>query len=249
VRRASQLLRRDGLQQLGVVVGAALAYELARRLTRPNWAIADANARRIWDVERTLHVGVERNVQAALLHLPWLLRALGSFYLVGHFVLTGLFLLWLYRRSRPEFVRLRDALLLATALALVAHALFPTAPPRLAHLGFADILRRFLGVDIGSPHHAALSNPVAAVPSLHAGYAVGIAMALWRTDSAARRALALAYPLAVVVTIVATGNHFLLDAAAGALVVAVAYTLQPAKSWLYCRLRRGVEQPGSSPGS
>ncbi|MDX6516881.1 MAG: hypothetical protein QOH73_2547 [Gaiellaceae bacterium] len=231
------------------MVGAALTYELARRLTSPNWAIADEHARRIWALERTLHVAVERELQAALLPAPWLLRALSSFYLLGHFVLTALFLLWLYRRSRPEFARLRDALLLATAVALVVHWGFPTAPPRLAHLGVADTLRSLLGVDIGSPGHAALSNPVAAVPSLHAGYAVGIAIALWRTGSVFARTLAIAYPAAVLVTVVATGNHFLLDAVTGGAVVAVAYALQPGKSWLYFRLRRGVEQPGSSPGS
>ncbi|MDX6503949.1 MAG: hypothetical protein QOE29_1074 [Gaiellaceae bacterium] len=231
------------------MVGAALAYEVARRLTSPNWTLADEHARRVWALERTLHVAVERELQAALLHAPWLLRALSSFYLLGHFVLTGLFLVWLYRRSRPEFARLRDALLLATAVALVVHWGFPTAPPRLANLGVADTLRSLLGVDIGSPGHAALSNPVAAVPSLHAGYAVGIAIALWRIGRVFARTLAIAYPAAVLVTVVATGNHFLVDAVSGGAVVAVAYALQPAKSWLYWRLRRGVEQPGSSPGS
>ena len=84
------------------------------------------------------------------------------------------------------------------------------------------------------------------MPSLHAGYAVGMATVLWRLR---HRALAIAYPAAVVLTIVATGNHFLLDAVAGALVVAGSFALQPAGTRLYCRPRRGVEQPGSSPGS
>ena len=110
----------------------------------------------------------------------------------------------------------------------------------------ADSLRQLLGIDIGSPAHAALSNPVAAVPSLHAGYAAGIGIVLWRLD---RRALALAYPAVVVLAIVATGNHFLLDAVAGAALVAAAYALQPGVTRLYCASRRGVEQPGSSPGS
>lgn len=246
MRRAAAVARRDGIRQLALVVGAGLAYELARRMTRPDWAAADAHARWIWALERTLHVGVEQELQATLLHLPWLLGVLSTFYLVSHFVVTGAFLLWLYRRSRAEFVRLRDALLLATTVSLVVHWCFPTAPPRLAHLGFADTLHRFLGVDIGSPAHSALSNPVAAVPSLHAGYAVGMAIVLWRLR---HRALAVTYPAVVVLTIVVTGNHFLLDAVAGGLVVAGSFALQPAATRLYWSPRRGVEQPGSSPGS
>ena len=57
----------------------------------------------------------------------------------------------------------------ATAIALVIHWLFPTAPPRLAGVGLADTLLMFSGIDIGSPHSSAFSNPVAAVPRLHAG--------------------------------------------------------------------------------
>jgi hypothetical protein len=234
------------VRQVAIVVGGLAAYELVRIASRPDWPLADANAHRVWDAERALHLAVERNVQDALLHVPWLLVALAAFYLLGHFALTGAFLVWLYRRSRAEFGRLRDALLLATAVALVLHRAFPTAPPRLAGVGVGDSLRQLLGIDIGSPAHAALSNPVAAVPSLHAGYAAGIGIVLWRVR---RRVLALAYPAAVVVTIVATGNHFVLDAAAGVALVGVAYALQPGVTRLYWASRRGVEQPGSSPGS
>src|SRR4051794_15194325 len=102
MRMGAAIARRDGIRQVAVVVGAGVAYELARRLTRPDWALADAHARRIWELERTLHVGIERELQAALLHLPLLLGALSAFYLLGHFVVTGVFLLWLYRRSRGE---------------------------------------------------------------------------------------------------------------------------------------------------
>jgi hypothetical protein len=239
-------LERDGVRQVAIVVTGVAAYELARLASRPDWTVADANARRVWDLERALHLAVERNVQDALLHVPWLLGALAGFYLLGHFLLTGVFLVLLYRRARAEFGRLRDALLLATAVALALHRTFPTAPPRLAGVGVADSLRQLLGIDIGSPAHAALSNPVAAVPSLHAGYAAGIGIVLWRLG---RRALALAYPAAVVLAIVATGNHFLLDAAAGVALVAAAYALQPRVARLYSASRRGVEQPGSSPGS
>ena len=73
------------------------------------------------------------------------------FYFVGHFVLTGVFFLWLYHRSRDGFRLFRDGFLVATALAVVIHWLFPTAPPRLAGVGLEDTLLVLSGIDIGSP--------------------------------------------------------------------------------------------------
>jgi hypothetical protein len=54
------------------------------------------------------------------------------------------------------------------------------------------------------------------------------------------------YPPLVVLTIVATGNHFFLDALAGMAVLGAGFVAASVLEW---RLRRGVEQSGSSPGS
>ncbi len=141
----------------------------------------------------------------------------------------------------------------ATAIALAVAWLFPTAPPRVAGLGLEDTLRRFSGIDIGSPGSGGLSDPVAAVPSLHAGWAVAVAAGLvLYARPAAVRALAPLYPIAVVVTILATGNHFVLDALAGVLVMAAGFglaALPHGTRVVRSRIRRGVEQSGSSPGS
>ena len=103
---------------------------------------------------------------------------------------------------------------------------FPTAPPRLADVGLDDTLSTLSNIDIGSRHSSAYSNPVAAVPSLHAGWAVGVALGVIRYARARwLKALGLLYPVVVVLTIVVTGNHFLLDAIAGALVMAVGFVV------------------------
>ena len=153
------------------------------------------------------------------------------------------------------------------------HWLYPTAPPRLAGVGLEDTLLMLSGIDIGSQTSSALSNPVAAVPSLHAAYAlgVGIGMIRFARSHLARLAGAL-YPPLVVLTIVVTGNHFLLDAVAGMLVLAARLPARPGapppprratpslrrltarlceirRPSLQSMPRRGVEQPGSSPGS
>ena len=220
------LARRDGVAQLAVVLGAFAAYEAARLAMEPNWAQAFANARRVVSLEQVLGLAWEQSVQRAFLALPDVVSALNVFYFVGHFVFTGIFFLWLYHRSREGFRSFRDGFLVATAISVAVHWLFPTAPPRLAGVGLQDTLLVLSGIDIGSPTSSALSNPVAAVPSLHAAYAVGvgIGMIVYGRWLAVRLAGAL-YPPLVVLTIVVTGNHFVLDAVAGIAVLAAGFGL------------------------
>ncbi len=216
----------DGFAQIAVVLGAFGVYEAARLAMEPNWAQAFANARRIASLERVAGLAWEQPLQRAFLALPDLVSALNVFYFVGHFLFTALFFLWLYRRSREGFRVFRDGFLTATAIAVVIHWLFPTAPPRLAGVGLEDTLLVLSGIDIGSPTSSALSNPVAAVPSLHAAYALGVGLGLVRfaRSSLVRVGGALYAPL-VVLTIVVTGNHFVLDAIAGMAVLGLGFAL------------------------
>jgi PAP2 superfamily len=220
------LARRDAGAQLAVVLGAFAAYEVARHAMQPNWSEAFANARRIESVEQVLGVAWEQSLQRAFLAIPDVIPALNIFYFVGHFVFTAIFFVWLYRRSWDGFRSFRDAFLIATAISVVIHYLFPTAPPRLAGIGLEDTLLIFSGIDIGSPTSSAISNPVAAVPSLHAAYALGVGIGLVRyaRSSLVRLAGAL-YPPLVIVTILVTGNHFVLDAVAGIAVIGAGFLI------------------------
>jgi hypothetical protein len=245
--------RHDGLAQLGVVLAGVAAYEAMRLAVRPDWPLALDHARRVAAWERAAGVAWEAPLQRALLGHPRLIEALNVFYLFAHFAVTGLFFLWLYRRSRPGFRLFRNGFLLATAIAFVVSWRFPTAPPRVAGLGLEDTLRRFSDIDIGSRGSGGLSDPVAAIPSLHAGWAFGVAtgVAVYARPLFARMA-AFLYPAAAVLAILATGNHFVVDAVAGALVMTLGFALVslPAGARVVAsRLRRGVEQSGSSPGS
>jgi hypothetical protein len=220
------LARRDAGAQLAVVLGAFAAYEVARHAMQPNWSEAFANARRIESVEQVLGVAWEQSLQRAFLATPDVIPALNIFYFVGHFVFTAIFFVWLYRRSWDGFRSFRDAFLIATAISVVIHYLFPTAPPRLAGVGLEDTLLIFSGIDIGSPTSSAISNPVAAVPSLHAAYALGVGIGVVRyaRSSLVRLAGAL-YPPLVIVTILVTGNHFVLDAVAGIAVIGAGFLI------------------------
>jgi hypothetical protein len=225
MRRAwDAVKRRDGLRQILIVLCAFSAYEAARMMIHPNWPEAMANAKRVDNLERALNFAWEQSLQRAFLGVPELVEAMNLFYFVGHFVLTAVFFVWLYHSSRDGYRSFRNGFLAATGIAVLIHWQFPTAPPRLlGGLGVEDTLEAIWNVNIGSPHASAFSNPVA-VPSLHAGWAVGVGVGLVRyARQRWLRVLGVLYPLAVVLTIVVTGNHFIFDALAGAAVLAAGF--------------------------
>jgi len=246
-RAWSWLRRRDGLQQILIVVGGFEAYEGLRHVMTPNWPAAFDNAARVENLERWGHFAWEQSLQRLFLGVPDLVQAMNIFYFVGHFVLTGIFFTWLYFRSREGFRSVRNAFLIATAISLFIHWQFPTAPPRLAGVGLTDTLRAFSGIDIGSPHSSPFSNPVAAVPSLHAGFAVGVAYGIVKyARTTWMKALGVLYPVGVVLTIVVTGNHFILDAVAGVLVMMIGFM---AASRLTGRKSRAILEPATRGGA
>src|SRR5919202_3419640 len=208
--------RHYGLAQVALVVAYVETYELLRHVMTPNWTLALQHAQKVVSWERVAHIEWEEGLQQTFLRIPDHVRAMNVFYFVGHFVLTSVFFLWLYHACRPAFRRFRNGFLTATFIALVIHWQFPTAPPRLANIGLVDTLRQLSNIDIGSPTSSSFSNPVAAVPSLHAGWALGVGVGLvlfarplfWKL-------VGTLYPIAVLLTIVVTGNHFVFDALMG----------------------------------
>src|SRR5439155_5687640 len=133
--------------------------------------------------------------------------------------------------NRSAFKLFRNGFLTATFIALIIHWTFPTAPPRLAGIGLEDTLRSLSNIDIGSPTSSSFSNPVAAVPSLHAGWALGVGIGLvLYARSRIWRIVGFVYPIAVFLTIVVTGNHFVFDALAGATVMGAGFLLASALS-------------------
>jgi PAP2 superfamily len=207
--------------ELACVLGLYAFYETTRGLVAGDRAEAVDHAREIAAVERSLHVFDEPHVQAAAGAVPGLLGTLGVLYLTLHLAATGVYLLWLHRRRPAAFPVVRNALLSASALALVGFMAFPAAPPRLAGLGIADTISRG-HVDLNHGLVSVLYNPYAAVPSMHIAYAAIVGASLYlHGGHRLLRILAVLYPALQLLVIVATGNHFFFDAATGATVAAV----------------------------
>lgn len=210
---------------LGLVV-YALYLIVARLVLRRNGRErARRNAESVVAVEERLGLHVEPLVQRALLRSPRLVHGLNVGYGVFNVTLTVGWLVLLYRRRDAGYHSFRRACLLAHAGAQPAFLLFPTAPPR-ALDGFVDTLSEVSGFDLEHPVLVRFYNPVAAMPSLHVAFAVATASEIAsRTRSPVGKAVAHAYAPLVATVVAGTGNHFVLDAVAGAALGAAARRL------------------------
>ena len=121
---------------------------------------------------------------------------------------------------------MRNAFFAANGIALIVFMLYPVAPPRLVGPARASWTRstRSATSTCTAGVFSGWFNPHAAVPSMHFGYALMIGMVgLVLLRSWPLRLLALAYPGVVFLTITGTANHYVLDALAGGLVVAIGF--------------------------
>ncbi|MHB8463592.1 MAG: phosphatase PAP2 family protein [Acidimicrobiales bacterium] len=187
------------------------------------------DARSLIALERHLHIGVEHTFQTAAMHATWLVKGANVFYGSAHFLVTTGVLAWLYRYRRERYRRWRLILLVATATALIGFIAFPVAPPRMlpSGYGFTDTLHSLGGLwTFNSGVVERISDPFAAMPSLHLCWAVWCAAALWPVGHRrGARALLISYPLFTAAVVLITGNHYVLDVVAGAACVAVGVVL------------------------
>ncbi|MET9391269.1 phosphatase PAP2 family protein [Streptomyces sp. NPDC006624] len=211
------------VRELLLVAGFFLAYKAGRRLATGHTGDAFRHAHRVWDLERAVGLPGEGAVQSLLLHGDGPVHLANTYYAAVHFPATAAFLIWLYLRRPAHYVWARRVLAAVTAAALVLHLLFPLAPPRmLAATGLVDTARVHGPSVYGSPATDSLSNQFAAMPSLHFGWALMVAIGLIAATRSRWRPLWLAHPLLTLLVIVGTANHLWLDAIVAAALLAVA---------------------------
>ncbi|WAU83885.1 phosphatase PAP2 family protein [Streptomyces sp. Qhu-G9] len=238
------------VRELLLVAGLFLVYKLGRQLATGHTAEAFGNAHRVWDLERFVHLPGEDSVQSAMLHGDTLVHVVNTYYATVHFPATAAFLVWTYLRRPGHYVWARRVLAAVTAAALVVHLTFPLAPPRmLAATGLVDTGQVFGPTVYGaSPETDSLSNQFAAMPSLHFGWALMVAIGLIVATRSRWRWLWLLHPLVTLLVIVGTANHYWLDAivAAALLGIALAVVRPPRRTAPTTGSERGREDAGDS---
>jgi hypothetical protein len=151
-------------------------------------------------------------------------RIFNVIYIFAFWPIIWLSALLYYIFDRPRYRYYRSLLLLTLGIALIGFLVYPLAPPRMmAGRGFVDTLLHF-GPDIfHSRIGSNYANVFAAIPSLHFGWALMFGILFWRTGPLWLKPLGVLYPTMMFFAITITGNHYVLDAVAGGLVLLAAY--------------------------
>ena len=241
---------RDFFFQLSLWLGFGLVYQVARGIADRSTLEAIQNGITVIDAERAVNSLIEIDIQRAVVHAgDWALEAVNLTYWLSQFPVLGLSLLWIYFFRNDAFITVRNWIFATNLLALVGYVLMPTAPPRMfPEWGFVDYVAQYSAVSHDSGVIAWGSNPYAAMPSLHAmdAFIVGVVM-FGLVRSRIATVLWTLWPTWVWFSVMATGNHYWLDIAAGVGVALVGGTivawaqerrLTPAPALYRCGYRR-----------
>ncbi len=218
-----------------ILVGLLFAYEYSR-------GIADQLGTRVHmtairDVDRFLFFGNDPNVWVQSHFnisnkVSWYEFPLAVVYMT-HFVFPVLVAVTLWLQNRNEWSRYlrRFALLLGSGVA--TYILFPVAPPWMAARdGYMDRIARItargwrkMGLSTVSEvfeRGKEITNPVAALPSLHAAFSLLVVVFFFKWMSTPWRIFALILPLSMAFALVYFGEHYVTDILLGWLYVGAA---------------------------
>jgi len=223
-------------------------YSLVRNAVPEMEVRAQRNAHSIWHFEQHLGIAYEQQINHAFDKVTWLITGMDYYYATLHFIMTIGVLVWLFRSHPGRYAAARLALFVTTAVALLGYYFFPLAPPRLmTGADFIDtVAKHHTWGSMASGDMSQVSNQFAAMPSMHIGWSLWCGLTI--AFLARRRwvkVLGLLYPLSTLVVIVASANHFFMDALAGALctLFGLAVSRLAYGRWAYAFPRRREAAP------
>ena len=228
-------LRFRGVREIALIGGLYFFYTVTRTFADGDLGPAQSRAGDLTTLEKVLHLDWEHAINNWFATHDVVAVAACYWYASAHYVVTLTVLVWLYRKGAAHYTPARWALVVSCLIALACYLLLPTAPPRLYGGGYLDILSLHSGAgwwggDASAPKGmGGLTNELAAFPSLHAGWALWVALVVRRTTrNPWARGLAWAHMAITALVVIGTGNHWVLDVAAGwALVIVAMWLVDP----------------------
>ena len=212
--RAEPTRRRNGVRavtvEVGILAGLYAIWRIARKL--PFATTEGAMERAIWidRFERATFMPSELSLQHFVLEHAWLGRFLNTYYAVMHVPSLLVFLVWLYVRHRDSFPHWRNGLAFLTGTCLVIRFL-RVAPPRLVpDLGYIDLANIF-GFSVYGPVGTGVSDQLAAMPSIHVGWAAVVSFGVVAASTSRWRWVFLLHVVITLIAVAATGNHWWVD--------------------------------------
>jgi hypothetical protein len=235
--------RRAALLELFGLLLWFLLFSRLHAAVAKDVAVATANALDLQAIERSLHIGIELRVNRWLAGHT-LLSHLGVYlYRLYYAAILGV-LVWVYLRRADVYDQVRRTLVAMMVLVLPVYWAVPMSPPRFALPGVVDIVAAYDIFGDASTDTGSAQN-YTAMPSMHVGFALWCAYAVWsalRVAHPRRALLAWIFPLLMIADVLGTGNHYVLDIAGSIALFAAAV----AAAWLCGRLIERLRRPGSS---
>ena len=225
---------RRGVREIALIGALYLFYCVTRTFAEDDLGPAQDRALDLHHLERVLQLNWEHAINDWFVAHAWAAVPACYWYAAAHYVVTLVVLVWLYRRGPAHYTPARWALVVASLIALACYLLLPTAPPRMTG-GYVDVLSLhsgagWWGAEASAPKGMGnLTNQLAAFPSLHAGWALWVALVVRRNSSNLwLRGLAWVYAVTTALVVVGTGNHWILDVLVGwALVILAMWLVDP----------------------
>lgn len=214
---------RDLALNLGLLAVLWLLYNAVRGVTADDLSTAMSNALDLLHLQNFLGLPSEQSLQQGFAQRTGVLRAANVYYVAIHFPLTIAFMAWVWTNHRDRFNRIRNTMIGVTLAGLVLHIVYPLAPPRMIS-GFMDTAAT-IGPNPYDLKIAAAANQIAAMPSLHVGWALLVSVGLIWITRTTWSYLALAHPVITTAVVVITANHYWTDAIVAAALVGLGWMI------------------------
>jgi len=216
----------DVLRQGLIMLAMYAVYDVSRAVVMGREATAMANGLFFLNLEKAMGIYIEPWLQGRISGIPDLMSFMVWAYGALHLPVIMGTLVWVFTQRRGSWTLFRNWFLGMSFMALILYFLLPTAPPRMIFTSGVADMSYLYGKRPAIFENGLLANPFAAMPSLHFAYALFVALVLFMLARQQwLRWGGFLYPALVFVAIVATGNHFVVDAFASVLVVAAAWAL------------------------
>lgn len=166
-------------------------------------------------------------------HLHWWDYATWFVY-VTHFLATLIVAAILWRWAHERFAKFATMVCVLALTGFATYVLYPAVPPWMAAqhgaIGEANRTLRVTWHEVPIAHFGSLfekgqqyANNVAAMPSLHAAYALLISLYLWGVLPRWTRPILVLYPPAMAFSLIYGGEHYVVDCVAGWLYASVTF--------------------------
>ena len=231
-------------REAALVVGLFALWQFAGSFSVMGPYGALGRARWLWDAERTMRLPSEAWLQRQILPHPLIMQVFNWYYDILHFPVLIACLVWLFIWHRDRYGAFRITLAVFTGLCLLIQ-LIPVAPPRmLTGIGMVDSAALY-GQSVYSATGGFEADQLSAMPSVHVGWAILVAIAVITVARSRWRWMALLYPVLTTVAVAVTANHFWLDGVAAGIVLAAVLAGQAAVRRLVAS--RAAQQASQEP--